>query len=219
MELDHVFLFIDDLRVAEALGQSLGLVETYRRVHAGQGTANICYCFENAFLELLVLTDADEASSAAIARTGLLQRADWRELRTCPLGIAWRLDHQEAPPAFPTWPFRPPYLPATRAIPVAVESDNLAAPLLFQSPGTEAPAAWAPERRGTLQTAAGLRRIVQVLLSSPKGFRPGPTLTGVLAATGGLIEEGRGRDWSLRLRVSRHDGGETILAIAGDKLA
>jgi len=213
MQLDHIFLFVDDLKAAEALGQSLGLSETYRRNHVGQGTANICYCFENAFLELLFLTDPSEASSPVIARTGLLQRHAWRELATCPVGIAWRLDRQEPPPTFPTWQFRPPYLPETLHIPVAVESDDLSAPLLFQSPGTEPPIDWPLERRGMLQKGAGLRRIIEVLLTSPEGFRPGPVLTTVLATTGCVLEEGSSREWSVRLILSQDIGGDTTLAI------
>ncbi len=213
MQLDHIFLFVDDMEAAEALGRSLGLAETYRRHHPGQGTANICYCFENAFLELLVLTNPSEAGSPAIARTGLRQRASWRELGTCPVGIAWRLDRQEAPPSFATWPFRPPYLPESMHIPVAVESDDPATPLLFQSPGTAPPHDWPADRRGLLQEAAGLRRLSQVRLTSPRGFIPGPVLSTVLAATGCALEEGHGFHWSARLVLSRHDGGETALAI------
>jgi hypothetical protein len=213
MRLDHIFLFVDDLEAAEALGRSIGLTETYRRNHAGQGTANICYCFENAFLELLFLTEASDASSPAIARTGLLQRAGWRQLGTCPIGIAWRLDQQETSPSFATWPFRPPYLRETMHIPVAVESDDLAAPLLFQSPGTEPPAEWPPERRGMLQKASGLRSIAKVLLTSPRGFEPGPVLTTMLAATGCVCEEGNGHEWRMRLLLTRDDGSETMLAV------
>ncbi len=135
MQLDHVFLFVRDLKAAEEIGRSLGLTETYRRDHVGQGTANICYCFENAFLELLVLTDRSQAESPAIARTGLARRASWRETGACPVGIAWRRDRQEAPPSFSTWQFRPPYLPDGMHIPVADESDDPTVPLLFQSPG------------------------------------------------------------------------------------
>jgi hypothetical protein len=213
MQLDHIFLFVPDMEAAEGLGRSLGLTETYRRTHPGQGTANICYCFENAFLELLVLTDPSEAGSPAIARTGLLQRSSWRDLGTCPVGMAWRLDRQEAPPSFATWPFRPPYLPESMHIPVAVESDDPAVPLLFQSPGTAPPLEWPAERRGLLQEPVGLRRLSKVLLTSPRGFNPGPVLSTVLAATDCVLEEGCGFHWSVRLLLGRHDGGETALAI------
>ncbi len=213
MQLDHVFLFVRDLEAAEALGRSLGLAETYRRNHIGQGTANICYCFENAFLELLFLTDRSEAESPAIARTGLAQRASWREFGTCPIGIAWRLDRQDAPPSFATWQFRPPYLPDTIHIPVAVESDDPAVPLLFQSPGSEPPHEWPAERRGELQEAAGFRRISKVLLTSPRGFVPGSVLTEVMASTGCALEEGCGPHWSVRLLLVHNDGSETVHAL------
>ncbi len=213
MQLDHVFFFVRDLEAAEALGRSLGLAETYRRNHVGQGTANICYCFENAFLELLFLTDRSEAESPAIARAGLAQRASWRELGTCPIGIAWRLDRQDAPPSFATWQFRPPYLLDTMHIPVAVESDDPAVPLLFQSPGHAPPLEWQAERRGKLQEAAGFRRISKVLLTSPSGFVPGAALKEVMAASDCLLEEGRGLLWSVRLVIARDDGSETVLAL------
>ncbi|MEO0814134.1 MAG: VOC family protein, partial [Myxococcota bacterium] len=61
LELDHVFVMISDgVRQHRAL-EALGLVETYRRIHPGQGTKNICYAFENAFLELLWVHDEHEA--------------------------------------------------------------------------------------------------------------------------------------------------------------
>ncbi len=213
MQLDHIFHFVQDLEAAETLGRSLGLAETYRRNHVGQGTANICYCFENAFLELLYLKDMSEAESPAIARTGLAQRASWRELGTCPVGIAWRLVQQEAPPFFATWQFRPPYLPDTMHIPVAVESDDPAVPLLFQSPGYAPPIEWPIERRGALQEKAGLRRISKVLLTSPRGFVPGAVLSKVMAATDCILEEGCTPDWSVQLLLGRDDGSEAVLAL------
>lgn len=53
MQLDHLFVLIE--RDAPEFGyfRSLGLVETYRRRHLGQGTENACYCFDNLFVELL----------------------------------------------------------------------------------------------------------------------------------------------------------------------
>ncbi len=98
-------------------------------------------------------------------------------------------------------------------IPVAVESDDLTAPLLFQSPGTEPPTEWPPERRGMLQRASSLRSITKVLLTSPQGFRPGPVLTYVLAAIGCVVEEGIGREWSMRLLVRQDDGRSATLEI------
>lgn len=57
MELDHFFVFTPlcggSLRARLA---ALGLTETYQRVHPGQATANVCFVFDDAYLELLWLT-------------------------------------------------------------------------------------------------------------------------------------------------------------------
>ncbi len=98
-------------------------------------------------------------------------------------------------------------------IPVAVESDDPAVPLLFQSPGHAPPLEWQAERRGKLQEAAGFRRISKVLLTSPRGFVPGAALKEVMAASDCFLEEGRGLLWSVRLVIARDDGSETVLAL------
>jgi hypothetical protein len=166
MELDHVFVWTapGGGALRERL-EAVGLVETYRRAHPGQGTANVCYALENAFVELLWLTDAAEAEAPAIARTGLAARARWRDGEGCRFGVAWRVAPGAAQPV-ETWDYRPPYLPPGASIPMAVASDDVRLPLVFCSPGTSPPAAWPLERRGALQEAAGLARIEALTLSA-----------------------------------------------------
>lgn len=149
--LDHVFVMAPPGggRLLTRLVE-LGLVETYRRSHPGQGTANACFAFDNAFLEILWIEDAHQTRSPDITRCRFESRALGR--RDHPIGIAWR-----GPLAVDTWSFRPPYLPASgEAIQVAADSDRIGMPMLFTSPGTTAPMEWAPSRQGALQTAAGL---------------------------------------------------------------
>ena len=152
--LDHVFVMAPSgggrslTRLAE-----LGLVETYRRSHPGQGTANACFAFDNAFLEVLWIEDAHQTRSPDIARCRFESRALGQ--RDHPIGIAWR-----GSLAVDTWSFRPPYLPASgEAIQVATDSDRIGMPMLFASPGAIAPTEWAPSRQRALQTAAGLNRL------------------------------------------------------------
>ena len=68
LAVDHLFLLIEpDGPEIEAL-RHLGLTETYRRTHPGQGTANACFAFDNLYLELLWLTREAEARSANQSR-------------------------------------------------------------------------------------------------------------------------------------------------------
>ena len=43
-----------------------GLRESFRRDHPGQGTTNVCCCFDNAYLELLWLHDPAAAAGALL---------------------------------------------------------------------------------------------------------------------------------------------------------
>jgi hypothetical protein len=155
MELDHVFMFAVQNSEWQLQLQNLGLVETYRRRHPGQGTANSCYCFDNAFLEILWIENEIEALSEPIRRCQFETRSKWPTYReVSPFGIAWRGSSN-----IDTWSFYPPYLPQNKAILVATDSDDIKQPFMFSFPSTSPPSTWAPERRGNLQSAAGYSKI------------------------------------------------------------
>jgi hypothetical protein len=199
MQLDHLFCFVADDAAAVAEVHRRGLRETYRRVHPGQGTANVCCAFDDLYLEWLWLHDEGEASSPAIAPSGLLERSRWRTAGTCPFGLAWRGD---PPEGLVTWPYRPPYLPDGMDIPIAEVSRDPRQPLLFRSPGATAPLAWPEERRGRLQQEAGLAAIARVEITTPVVIAE--AITACSAAMG--ITFLPGPAWSLRLSVRKADG-------------
>lgn len=209
MELDHLFLFTrSDGPEIELLAQ-MGFVETYRRAHPGQGTANVCYCFDNLYLELLWVQDPDEVRSAPIARTKLLERSRWRNNGACPFGIAWRGDE----PTFgqPTWPFQPPYLPAGVSIPVATDSDDPSQPMMFRSPGSAAPVDWPADRRGSLQRSSGFGAVTAVRLDLPEKALAGAALRWLEQHT--LLDLGRstGCGYAMTLTIEKVDGGIATL--------
>ena len=183
MEIDHVFVFVEPNGADLQYLNSLGLVETYRRAHRGQGTGNICYCFDNMFLECLWVTDVSELRSHRVARTGLYERSQWRTAGTSPFGIAWRTTADDETFRPETWAFRPPYLPVGMAIDVSVESDDPRQPMMFKSPGATPPAQWAPERRGSLQRPAGLGHVLALTLELPSNVAPSPTLKALAHST------------------------------------
>ncbi|WP_282609646.1 VOC family protein [Pelagibius sp. Alg239-R121] len=206
LELCHVFLFVEPEAIqAAGVLRGIGLRESCRREHPGQGTANLCYCFDNAFLELLWVTDKAALTSPVIARTGLAARADWHSKRTNPFGIALR---PEPAPPFPTWNYTPPYLPEDRAIPVALSSEDPTQPLLFVSPGNTRPDQWMDGRAGARQVEAGLSEIIGLELSLDADIQPCADLQ-ALSDTGFIkVIPKKGRSQaSLVLSISQSNKG------------
>jgi hypothetical protein len=119
VEIDHVFVFcLPGAPEAETLIR-LGLREGTGGAHAGQGTANRRFFFAGSYLELLWVADESEARSAAVRRSGLHERWRARTSGASPFGILLRPSHEGERPPFPTWHYRPPYLPAGTAIAIA----------------------------------------------------------------------------------------------------
>lgn len=218
LAVDHLFLLIEpDGPEIEAL-RHLGLTETYRRAHPGQGTANACFAFDNLYLELLWLTSEPEARSAPVARTRLWERSRWKQERVCPFGIAVRGDLAGA--GVPTWDYRPPYLPEGMAIPVARASDDPALPMVFVSPGHQSPANWPEVQRGQLQRAAGFGNVLSVEFGVPAHAASAPLLRALDGARPPLSAVAPSDDrHHLRLALADAQGRQThTLDLASTKL-
>ena len=165
MELDHIFFFADPKTDWKRFFSDLGLVPTYGRQHPGQGTANLCYCFENAFLEILWVEKIEDTRTDSIKRCRFDERSDWPSTKDInPFGIAWR-GHVD----LEVWAFKPPYLQVDRSILVAVDSDRTGQPFMFTFPDTQPPMAWPPAKQGVLQSKAGFSKIVieEFMLADP----------------------------------------------------
>lgn len=212
LAIDHIFLFIDPEGSEIGVLRRLGLSETYRRAHPGQGTANACFAFDNLYLELLWLTSETEARSAPVVRTRLWERSQWRSTQACPFGVAVRGDLDAA--GVPTWAYRPPYLaqvlPAGAGIPVASASDDPALPMVFVSPGNERPAQWPDERKGALQQAAGFRSVVSIELGSPSRAASAPLLRTLTSSSPPVhVTKRADGQHSLRLALANQEGHHT----------
>lgn len=208
LSVDHLFLFIEpDGPEIETL-KRLGLSETYRRAHPGQGTANACFAFDNFYLELLWIADPIEVRGAAIARTRLWERSQWHAKAACPMGIAVRGELSDA--GLPTWDYRPPYLPEGVAIPVACASDDPVLPMVFVSPGHQNPADWPEERRGQLQRSAGFGKVLSIELGLPASTGSAPLLRALGGVHPPTSEVARRDDrHSLRLALADAQGRHT----------
>jgi hypothetical protein len=202
MELDHAFVFIDPRSTVIADLEAKGLSVSYRRDHIGQGTANACFIFDNAFLELLWLTDEAEVRSPAISRTKLWERSQWQTLGTCPYGLALRGNV----PTIETWPFCPPYLPDGIHIPVANDSDDPRLPMMFTFPGSTAPRDWPAERRAFTPHPGGWNQISGLEITLPIEMEYSRTLATLCDHLDPSLSVIRGERYSLKVELSGVDG-------------
>ncbi|WP_317205894.1 VOC family protein [Janthinobacterium sp.] len=185
MEIDHIFIRVKrGAPEAKALRQ-FGLTEGSPNTHTGQGTANRRFFFDNAFIELLWLEDAEAASSELTRPTLLLERLTPGADEVSPFGVCFRPSAQEAKSApFPSWQYRPVYLPPGLAVDVASAppSEPMWFFLAFGSRPDAAPAL----KRQPLQAAAGLGAISALRIVAP---HTGDS-AGVAAMAGIALEEG-----------------------------
>ena len=202
LELDHLFYMVEDEAQAEAWASALRLEESYRRQHPGQGTTNICCCFNNAYLEFLWVDDPQAVASDVSAPLAFAARSAWGHLGTSPIGISIRHGEDEALP-FETWQYTPSYLPEGVTISMARDSDDARQPLLFAPPGGCRPDSWTGDRAVPLNVA----ELVSVEIGVPAGMEPSTGLIqlaelGLIQLTGGQLQ------WGLTLTL--HQPGDPI---------
>lgn len=157
MELDHVFIFVKGPKCAQPL-KNLGLVAGMSRTHTGQGTANLVFLFENAYLELIWLEE--QPTFADARRTAIEQRGRWWESGANRFGVCWRGDGTglNSP-----WSYKPPYFPPEREILMDARSQDISLPLLFCLPDSQPPEQFTP--RALLQKKYS--RIERVQIDGP----------------------------------------------------
>jgi hypothetical protein len=182
IELDHIFAWAspgaeDESRALAEFGLSEGTPNT----HPGQGTACRRFFFRNAYLELLWVTDPAEVQSATIQPTHLWER--WIARGTaCPFGLCFRPGTQEnCSIPFPTWEYRPPYLPESRSFHVGTNADVLNEPALFYLPFSRRPDSQSTPRRHVMEHAVGFRELTRVELISPHGDGLSPAFEALLS--------------------------------------
>jgi Glyoxalase-like domain len=131
--IDHVFICSSVGAAAEADALvRLGLHEGSPNTHPGQGTACRRFFFENAYLELFWVADPREAQADEVLPTSLFERWSKRHDGGCPFAIIFRPGDEAGAvsPPFPSWSYRPSYMPAGVAIEVA-RGTPLAGPEFF----------------------------------------------------------------------------------------
>lgn len=89
LELDHIFIWVKPNAPEAAILEEIGIKRTPNTSeHRGQGTASNFFFFENAYLELIWISDENVAQQS-MERTGIdwRSRANWQQTGASPFGI------------------------------------------------------------------------------------------------------------------------------------
>ena len=181
-ELDHVFVCtnLDAPETTQLV--SHGLIEGPSGAHQGQGTANRCFLFHNAYLELIWIHSGEEARSPLTERTRLLERWTGRADGTCPFGICLRPARPSGGGDLPfaAWDYLPRYVAESSPIHIGTNSDRLAEPMLFFIESASRPDSW--PRQPPLHHRLGVREITRLSWMRPTDNPLSPELRAVVDA-------------------------------------
>lgn len=172
MELDHIFIFIQEHDQLTASLKRFGLREGTPNVHAGQGTACKRFFFQNAYLELVWVRDAEEIKSAVIAKAKLWERSQYRLTNYCPFGLCFRAATREDNSIMllfeDAWRYYPAFLPEGQFANIASNENFPDEPMLFEMPFFGlAPKDYPLEKQQLLSHKMGFKEITKVSLILP----------------------------------------------------
>ena len=165
MELDHIFIGTSKGAPEAELLKAFGLAEGSPNTHPGQGTANRRFFFHNAMLELLWIDNPEEAQSELAKPTRLLERCTLPHTDVSPFGICFRPNSQSEKKApFPTWEYKPLYLPSSLVIEVGKDTP-LSEPMWFYLAFASRPDSAVPEKRQAIAHEIGFKEITAATIT------------------------------------------------------
>jgi Glyoxalase-like domain len=170
LELDHIFVCISNELDIINIYSEFGLNFSARRIHPGQGTANRCAFFNNAYLELLLRDNDQELQSQPVKPVSLWERLKWKHTGANPFGVAFRFvknTNQDLP--VPTWFYHAPFLPDGASIPIITPPNSIQEPLIFLSPVVKA-----PFDRSSTEHRGSKRTVTQVKITTPSAQNISP---------------------------------------------
>jgi len=126
IELDHFFVLTSPGAPQADILSSVGLTEGPRNTHPGQGTANRRFFFPNTALELIYVSDTDEAQNGPGRRMRVVDRVS--NSAASPFGLIVRSDDASTDTPFPGWRYCPEYFKAGQCFHIGENSDLLDEP-------------------------------------------------------------------------------------------
>ena len=190
-EIDHVFVCASAGAPQATQIEALGLTHGPAGVHQGQGSANRCFVFHNAYLELIWIHNSAEAHSPLTRTIRLFERWKGRADGSCPFGICLRPTRpsRASGPPFAGWDYLPHYVPPSRPIHVGGNCELLAEPMLFYIASAARPDSW--PGHPPMQHRLGVREVTRLSWTRPTDAPLSPELQAVVDSGYLGVESGR----------------------------
>ena len=136
LKLHHFFILTEPGAACAQYLSAIGLNEGSSNNHPGQGTANRRFFFANTTLELLYLSDAQEAETGRASRLRFGERASKADASPFGLIVSETPGHEtdSEPSSFSNWLYCPEYFEADQCFRVGTNSDLLSEPLCICMP-------------------------------------------------------------------------------------
>jgi hypothetical protein len=206
-EIDHIFVCVGVGAPEVSRLIDFGLTEGRSSTHPGQGTSNRRFFFHNAMLELIWVHDEAEVRSPATERTRLFERWQQRAQGACPFGLCIRPASVLAAPPFSGWEYAPSYLPASKPIYIASNSEILIEPMLFYMRFGSRPDRFSEARLQPLEHRIGFREITRLCWIRPDSKPVSPALSAVLNY--GAFSMGTGSSHALEIGIDHEREGKS----------
>ncbi len=139
LQLDHIFIMVrgGEANLEKIQNAGLTLAEKWKTPHKGQGTTGHFFFFLNFYLEILEITNINEARQNTIAFGHYYQpRSSWKNNELCPFAFGFKqgllkLDTLQIP--FPTHKYQATWT-GKESLRMATTNTNTGEPIIFVEP-------------------------------------------------------------------------------------
>ena len=123
MEIDHIYICVNDSETPVEELLKLGLTEGSPNNHPGQGTSNRRFFFYNSMLEFLYASNIDELINENTKPLKLYEQCVHKLPSTSPFGLIFRPENEtDKKCPFPSWNYHPEYLPPNLSMQVGLNT-------------------------------------------------------------------------------------------------
>ncbi|MEE3661359.1 VOC family protein [Brenneria sp. g21c3] len=179
MEIDHILICSKNRAVVADTLINAGFTEGAGNTHPGQGTSNRRFFFHNAYIEFLYQQENPQLIDNQ-DKLDILKRLNCPDGSCSPFGVGFRPSELNEKARFPTWRYKPPYLPDNYEINVGEAPVN--EPLWFFLNFSCRPDRLPSAKQPPLRHQCGVSELTSVTLTVKEDAPLSPTTQNIIAS-------------------------------------